>query len=113
MQIGEHTYQLELSLHHGQIKTLSTKFMPQGAIAVVTTEEEMEWLRDMVERLWLFKVGENDTCMPPYRGMPLIILALDRGTSNVVGELFLSSHILPSHKHLLYFVPMYTLYIYR
>ncbi len=88
MKIGEHIYQLELSLHHDQIETLNTKFTPHGAIAMVTTLEEVEWLRNLVERLWLFKVGEKDNCMPPYRGMPLIILALDKGTLNLVWECF-------------------------
>ncbi len=82
VEIGDCTYQLELSLHHGHhIHSLNTNtFTPHGAVAVVMTLEGVEWLRDLVERLWLFGVGEGrDSRAGPYRGMPLIILALDRG----------------------------------
>ena len=81
MEIGDSVYQLELSLHHGHhIHSLNTNgFLPHGAVAVVTTLEGVEWLRDLVDRLWLFKVGDSGSRKPPYRGMPLIILALDKG----------------------------------
>ena len=44
-----------------------------GAVAVVNTKECLEWLEKVLERHWIPK---SDTS-PPYRGMPLIILALD------------------------------------
>ncbi len=85
IRVGEHAYQLELSLHHGhQIETLNTKFVPHGAIGVVTTLEDVEWLRELTERLWLFEVQENDCSTSPYRGMPLVILSLDEGTAIIV-----------------------------
>ena len=75
--IDEKRYQLEMELHHGHITSLtSSEFVPQGAIAVVTSLECVEWLEEVVERLWLPDVGGK---LPPYRGMPLIILALDKG----------------------------------
>ena len=81
MEIGEHMYQLDLSLHHGHhIHSLNTNgFTPHGAVAVVTSLEGVAWLRDLVERLWMFKVGEEGARKAPYRGMPLIVLALDKG----------------------------------
>lgn len=75
-------YHIELSLHHGHhIHSLNTEgFVPHGAVAVVTSVDCVNWLRDLVERLWLFRVGEGEEShVAPYRGMPLIVLALDRG----------------------------------
>ena len=81
VEIGERMYHLDLSLHYGHhIHSLNTDtFTPHGAVAVVTTLEGVKWLQDLVKRLWLFRVGEENSHTPPYRGMPLIILALDRG----------------------------------
>ena len=68
--------------HH--IHSLTTQdFVPNGAVAVVTSLQCVEWLRALVQHLWLFKVGER----APYRGMPLIILALDKGKTVVVVSL--------------------------
>ena len=81
VEVGEDMYRLDLALHHGHhIHSLNTNtFTPQAVVAVVTTLECVKWLRDLVERLWLFNVGEDNSHMPPYRGMPLIVLALDKG----------------------------------
>ena len=68
---------MELGLQHGHISTLSSQeFTPQGAVAVVTSLECLDWLEDLIGRLWLPEVGRKT---PPYRGMPLVILALDKG----------------------------------
>ena len=80
--VGERTYQIEMSLHHGHhIHSLtSNEFVPQGAVAVVTSLKCIDWLKDIVERLWVpVGVMEKSGSLPPYRGMPLIILALDKG----------------------------------
>lgn len=79
MEIDDHAHQMEMSLHHGHhIHSLtSTDFVPHGAVAVVTTPQCVDWLKDLVWRLWLLQVGKK----APYRGMPLIVLALDKGES--------------------------------
>ena len=81
VEVGDSKYQVEISVEHGgDIHSLSSKeFVPQGAVAVVNSLECIDWLRDLVERLWLPQVGRKS---PPYRGMPLIILALDKGEVN-------------------------------
>jgi len=75
--IEERRYQVELSLHHGHISSLTTPdFTAQGAVVVVTSLECLDWLEELIGRLWLPEVGAKT---PPYRGMPLVILALDKG----------------------------------
>ena len=44
-----------------------------GAVAVVNTMECLGWLEKVLERHWI----PHSDMMPPYRGMPLVILALD------------------------------------
>ena len=72
-----------MNYHYGHnIYYLNTDgFVPYGAVAVVTSMECVDWLRELVSHLWLFKVGEEEEeeGVAPYRGMPLIILALDPG----------------------------------
>lgn len=82
VDVGERRYQIEMALQHGNnIESLTSKdFIPQGAVAVVTSKECTDWLRALVERLWLFDIGGT----APYRGMPLVILALDKGISSLV-----------------------------
>ena len=80
-----------MSLQHGHdIHSLNTdSFLPHGAVAIVNSLECIDWLRDVVERLWLFvEVGGEKEKHAPYRGMPLIILALDkREFTNIVSFL--------------------------
>lgn len=79
MEVGDKTYHIDMSIQHGHhIHSLTTDFVPHGAVAVVTTLECVDWLEDLVARLW---GGGDDTSTTPYRGMPLIILALDKGES--------------------------------
>lgn len=84
MQIDDKLYEIEMSPQHGHhIHSLTAEdFIPNGAVAVVTSMQCLEWLRDVVDHLWLFKVGGE----APYRGMPLIILALDRGECSLVAR---------------------------
>ncbi len=42
---------------------------------MVNSMECIDWLEDVLTRLW---VPEVMTSLPPYRGMPLVILALDK-----------------------------------
>ena len=49
-----------------------------GAVAVVNTMECVGWLEKVLERFWI----PHSDMMPPYRGMPLIILALDECKSS-------------------------------
>ena len=44
-----------------------------GAVAVVTSMECLDWLEDLLNKLWV--PGGN--IKPHYRGMPLVILAVD------------------------------------
>ena len=48
-----------------------------GAVAVVNSMECLDWLEDLVDRLWIPSL-EAESRQPPYRGMPLVILALDK-----------------------------------
>ncbi len=80
--MDDKTYRMEMALQYGHhIHSLNTNnFVPHGAVAVVTSLECIDWLKDLVERLWLFEVGGGaESRQAPYRGMPLIILALDKG----------------------------------
>ena len=63
-----------------QIHTLNVHFYSYhtftvGSVAVVNSMECIDWLEDVLTRLW---VPEVMTSLPPYRGMPLVILALDK-----------------------------------
>ena len=49
------------------------KTIPSGAVAVVTSMECLDWLGDLLNELWV--PGGNTK--PCYRGMPLVILAVD------------------------------------
>ena len=51
-------------------------FCLPGAVAVVTSMECLDWLEKLLHSLWIPELGEARTD-PPYRGMPLVILALD------------------------------------
>ena len=44
-----------------------------GAVVVVNTMECLEWLEKVLNRHWI----PTSDSSPPYRGMPLVILALD------------------------------------
>ena len=44
-----------------------------GAVAVVNTMECINWLEKVLNRHWL----SSSDMRPPYKGMPLVILALD------------------------------------
>ena len=75
--MDDRRYQIEMDLHYGHIISLtSPQFTPQGAVAVVTSMECLDWLEELVNRLWVPDVGAKS---PPYRGMPFVILALDKG----------------------------------
>ena len=75
-EVGGRSYQLEIDLFHGgEIPSLTkSEFTPQGAVAVVTSMECLDWLEELLTRL--FVPGEDDKS--PYRGMPLVVMALDR-----------------------------------
>ena len=77
--IDDRSYQIDMSLQHGHgIHSLyNGSFLPHGAVAIVTSLQCVDWLWDLVERLWLFEVGGKES-YAPYRGMPLIILTLDK-----------------------------------
>ena len=84
--IGEKRFEIVMSLHHGNsIDSLtSNEFVPHTAVAVVTSLECVDWLEDVVRRLWLPEGRAEKSCnLPSYRGMPLIMLALDKGNSYV------------------------------
>ncbi len=82
MAIDDRRYQIEMNLLHGHnINSLTTPdFTPQGAVAVVTSLECLDWLEELLNRLWVPHVGGKP---PPYRGMPLIVLALDKGRCGI------------------------------
>ena len=46
-----------------------------GAVAVVNTMECLDWLEKVLTKHWIPTADSK----PPYRGMPLVILALDGG----------------------------------
>lgn len=73
--VDDRSYQLEMAVFHGDsLETItSSEFLPQGAVAVVTSIDCVNWLQKLLQKLWL--PGEG--CSPPYRGMPMVILALD------------------------------------
>ncbi len=84
MEVEDRKYQIEMSLCHGNdISSLTSRdFVPQGAVAVVTSLECCDWLQELLTRLWL--PGQQKDFDPPYRGMPLIILALDKSKDIII-----------------------------
>ena len=50
-------------------------YIRAGAVAVATSMACIDWLEGLLARLWM-PSGEDT---PGYRGMPLVILALDTG----------------------------------
>ena len=50
---------------------------------MVNSMECLDWLEDLVGRLWIPSL-EAGLTQPPYRGMPLVILALDKTAAGIV-----------------------------
>ena len=56
---------------------VSLAFFPIGAITVVDSMECLNWLEEVLNRLWIPGNPTLDTTHPPCRGMPLVILVMD------------------------------------
>ncbi|KAL5480091.1 hypothetical protein EMCRGX_G023713 [Ephydatia muelleri] len=74
LKLDGHTYRPEIASFHGDVTTLSSEqFTPQCAILVVNSTQCLDWLESVAKTLFL-PVGNS---VPAYRGMPVIILAID------------------------------------
>lgn len=82
-EVGGRKYSLQLEVFHGEeLDSITTQdFAPQGAVAVATSMACIDWLEGLLARLWV-PSGEDT---PGYRGMPLVILALDTGIAQGEG----------------------------